>query len=49
MEVFNAVDLVGRVDREGHPVETLPADDTHEAVGVVWLAGGPQQLPTQSG
>ena len=42
VEVFDAVDAVGGVDCEGDPVEALAADHAAEALGVVGLAGGPQ-------
>ena len=42
VEVLDTVDLVGRVHREGDPVQALGADHAGEAVGVVGLASGPQ-------
>ena len=44
MEVFDAVDLVHGVDREGNAVHVLPTRHTLEAVCVVRFASGAQYL-----
>ena len=44
MVVFDAVDPAPGVHREGDPVQTLVADGTAEAAGVVGLPQGLQDL-----
>ena len=48
MEILDAVDLVGRVHREGDPVQALLADQAGEAGGVVRFACCSQN-PVQDG
>lgn len=42
VEIFDTVDLVGRVDRERDSVEGFAADYAREALRMVGLSGGPQ-------
>ena len=49
VEVLYTVDLAGCVDGERYSVETLAADDTHEAERVEWLARRSQDLHGKQG
>ena len=44
MEVFYAVDLAGRINGERDAVQTLVADDAHEAGGMERFASRTQNL-----
>lgn len=42
MKIFNAMNLIRRVNSERDPIQTLPADDATETLGMVRFACGPQ-------